>query len=276
MHAGFLEDLGKAFPESRIAELRGQIPPLKEAVEKNPSDVQARLKLADTLRESGQPEAALKEYREALRLDPKVPDVYGSLAQMYWVQGQMNEGLREWEELLQANPNDADAHFFLAVLHSLNLEKAVEHYEAFLRAVPASGEEARRIAAACSTLGQRYSETGREKEALDRYEHGLRADPNNVLLWNNIAWLYATAKDPQIRNPQKALEYGQKAVQATPEEAPEAPSYLDTLAEAYYLHGQYNDAIEIEKKAIALRPGDKFLQEQLKKFEEAKRAKKQE
>jgi len=34
----------------------------------------------------------------------------------------------------------------------------------------------------------------------------------------------------------------------------------------------YDEAIKIQKKAISLRPGDEFLQKQLKKFETAKRA----
>ena len=50
-------------------------------------------------------------------------------------------------------------------------------------------------------------------------------------------------------------------------------AYLDTLAEAYYVNGQFAEAIEAEKKALSHEPDCKPCKEQLKKFEQAKRDK---
>ena len=103
-----------------------------------------------------------------------------------------------------------------------------------------------------------------EAEALKWYHKA--AEQGYGPACNGIAWRYATSEDPIIRNPQKALEYAKKAVELTPQPV---PAYLDTLAEAYYVNGQFDNAIEIEKKAISLRPDHEFLKEQLKKFEQA-------
>ena len=84
-----------------------------------------------------------------------------------------------------------------------------------------------------------------------------------------FAWHSATSEDPAIRNPQKALEYAKKAVELSSQPV---HSYLDTLAEAYYVNGQFDKAIETEKKAISLSPDYPFYKEQLKKFKQAKRA----
>ena len=118
-------------------------------------------------------------------------------------------------------------------------------------------------------LGTMYA-TGKgvtkdEAEAVDWY--GRAADRNLAIACNDLAWQSATSEDPAIRNPQKALEYAKKAVELSSQPV---HSYLDTLAEAYYVNGQFDKAIETAKKAISLSDYP-FYKEQLKKFEQAKR-----
>ena len=71
---------------------------------------------------------------------------------------------------------------------------------------------------------------------------------------NIAAWAFATSSDPAIRNPALALEYARKAV-AAGNDHPD-PNHLDTLAEAYYVNGQYDDAVKTEQRAIALASAD--------------------
>jgi tetratricopeptide (TPR) repeat protein len=84
-----------------------------------------------------------------------------------------------------------------------------------------------------------------------------------------MGWLYATAEDPTLRDPAKALAYAQRAVDAS--DGKEA-NILDTLAEAYYVNQQYDEAIETEERALELAPELEPLQNQLEKFREAKAA----
>jgi len=63
---------------------------------------------------------------------------------------------------------------------------------------------------------------------------------------NEVAWTYAT--DSALRNPQAALDYATKAVAAEKDN----PMYLDTLAEAQYANGKFEDAVSTEQKALAL------------------------
>ena len=118
-------------------------------------------------------------------------------------------------------------------------------------------------------LGQAYEQTGRGEDALHSLEKGLEADPSNAGILNNIGWLYATAEPPTLRDPAKALAYAQRAVEAS--NGMDA-NVLDTLAEAYYVNRQYDEAIETEGRALELAPELEPLQNQLKKFREAKAA----
>jgi tetratricopeptide (TPR) repeat protein len=118
-------------------------------------------------------------------------------------------------------------------------------------------------------LGQAYEQTGHGEDALYSLEKGLEADPGNVGILNHMGWFYATAEDPTLRDPAKALAYAQRAVDAS--DGKEA-NILDTLAEAYYVNQQYDEAIETEERALELAPELEPLQNQLKKFREAKAA----
>ncbi|MEJ5363510.1 MAG: M48 family metalloprotease [Desulfosoma sp.] len=95
-------------------------------------------------------------------------------------------------------------------------------------------------------------------------EKGLRLAPNHPGIQNNLAWLYATAPAP-YRNPQRALELAEKAAAQQPD-----PYILDTLAEAYYVNGRYEEALAAIRRAIAQKPEKVFYYlEQEKKFLDA-------
>ena len=113
-------------------------------------------------------------------------------------------------------------------------------------------------------LGTMY-ESGRgglnkdAKQAL--YWYRKAADQGSASGMNNAAWAFATSSDPAIRNPVLALDYARKAVAAGGEHPD--PNHLDTLAEAYYVNGRYDDAVKTEQRAIALVPATE--QEEFKK-----------
>lgn len=92
---------------------------------------------------------------------------------------------------------------------------------------------------------------------------GLAKDSTQAISWyrkaadhgspgvvNNVAWAFATSSDPAIRNPKAALEYAHKAVDADKDHLD--PNHLDTLAEAYYVNGQYEEAVKTEQQVITL------------------------
>jgi Zn-dependent protease with chaperone function len=79
--------------------------------------------------------------------------------------------------------------------------------------------------------------------------HLLRAlelTPEDPVLLNNLAWLYATAPQP-VANATAALELAKEAVQLRQE-----PFIWDTLAEAYYVNGLYEDALQAIDQAIRM------------------------
>jgi Zn-dependent protease with chaperone function len=106
-----------------------------------------------------------------------------------------------------------------------------------------------------------------EKEDYDRAESSylaaLSLAPDNAETLNNIAWLYATAKDVSRRNASKALMFALKSAELDP-----TPHILDTLAESYFINGDFQQALEIIDEALAKKPADRsYYEKQRLKFQ---------
>jgi tetratricopeptide (TPR) repeat protein len=110
-----------------------------------------------------------------------------------------------------------------------------------------------------------YHEGKRLTQAKEAYEKVLAQDPENPLALNNLAWLLATAKEPDLFQPQKALELAQKAAALKPE-----PMILDTLAEAYLANGRPDKALEVIRRALAQHPSNRgYYLSQEERFQKA-------
>jgi tetratricopeptide (TPR) repeat protein len=84
------------------------------------------------------------------------------------------------------------------------------------------------------------------------YEQGLAAlkeaaDAEYVPGQNNLAWAYATAKDPRFQDGKKAVTYAEKAVAHFHDY-----QTLDTLAAALARDGQFKKATDTETEALSL------------------------
>ncbi|MDP3286380.1 MAG: tetratricopeptide repeat protein, partial [Desulfobacterales bacterium] len=111
-------------------------------------------------------------------------------------------------------------------------------------------------------LGDLYYSLKYYDKAKGAYEKSLSIAPENPNVLNNLAWLYATCEDKNIRNTGLAVKLAEKAVKIE-----ETPRILDTLAESYYAAGRYKEAVKIEKKALLPAGPDKsYYEKQLTKF----------
>jgi Zn-dependent protease with chaperone function len=117
-----------------------------------------------------------------------------------------------------------------------------------------------------SNLAMLYHEGERYGEAIEIYEQVLELDREQPLALNNLAWLLLTVPDEGLREPERALLLAKEAVGLE-----RSPVILDTLAEAYYVNGSIQKAIDTINEAIFLqKEGKEYYQKQLKRFEKAK------
>ncbi len=95
-------------------------------------------------------------------------------------------------------------------------------------------------------LSTLYLMMERYVEAVPMLEALVAEYPDNSQVRNNLAWAYATGEG--VRNEKKALLHAREAILS----APVSSSMWNTLAEAYYMAGDYKRALRASEHAIDL------------------------
>ena len=116
-----------------------------------------------------------------------------------------------------------------------------------------------------SLLGKIYFNRRNWSGVQDAWEKSLALEPDNAEVLNNLAWLYATCENEQLRDPNRALAMATLAVKLE-----NLPHIWDTLAESYYVNQMYSKAVEAGQNALALaRENRSYYEDQLEKFKKA-------
>jgi tetratricopeptide (TPR) repeat protein len=109
-----------------------------------------------------------------------------------------------------------------------------------------------------------YIDADRQPEqsyAMAIMERSLALEEPDVETLNSFAWTLAE----RGLYPERALDLAMRAHLAAPDDA----NIMDTLAQAFYSAGMYDQAVTWESEALRREPESVFFQEQLKKFEMA-------
>ncbi|MCW8890546.1 MAG: PEP-CTERM system TPR-repeat protein PrsT, partial [Sedimenticola sp.] len=85
---------------------------------------------------------------------------------------------------------------------------------------------------------------GRHDESITEYEKVIKADKDNIIALNNLAWLYSTKGD------KRATEVGKRAYEL----APKRPEIIDTYGWILVQQGDFKTGTEILKQAAELAP----------------------
>ena len=114
----------------------------EQRVEDHPDDPAARLDLAQRYLESGDLPAAVRQYQEVLRLDPRNAEARARLGVILLRAGRPEAALRAVDEALRLAPAYAEALYFkgLILLQGLNRPAdAAKAFSAYLEAAPFGG-----------------------------------------------------------------------------------------------------------------------------------------
>ncbi len=133
----------------------------------------------------GKYEEAVRELKEALRLNPDYIEVHNNLGVTYDRMGMPDEAVNELKEALELNPNYTEAHSNLGNIYAFQKrnEDAIKEFKEALRINPD-------YAPAHNNLGNAYSEVRRFEDALWEFQEALRLDPEFPEAYHGMGLAY--------------------------------------------------------------------------------------
>ena len=191
----------------------------------NPESAEADMLAGEALDEMKDAYGAIQQFRAAVRADPTMPDVHFGLGYLLWTKRQYPQAAPEFQAELSNNPNHAQALTYLADcnLQLGHPEVAVPLLEKAIRLDP-------EIELAYLDLGVAYADAGRQKEALHELLVAAKLAPRDVNVHWRLGRLYKAMgnRDEATAEMEKAKNLTQSADDAlmdkmNPNRTPKAP-----------------------------------------------------
>src|SRR5438445_6642215 len=148
-------------------------------------------------------------WRHTLAVTPDSDVAHAGLGGILFVRGQIDESIDHYERALRLRDGNVAAHFGLgrALAAKQKTDPAIFHFQKALSIQPDN-------IGASNDLGVMFASKGEIREAISAWQQSLLFDPDNADAANNIAWVRATATDPDLRDGREALELAQRALRS--------------------------------------------------------------
>jgi tetratricopeptide (TPR) repeat protein len=169
-----------------------------KAEELHPRDLDPHLSAAQIFERKNSHEAAEKEYKQVLQLDPQSTEALAGLTDVYLASKRFAEAEQSLRDYLKLNPQSAAAHMQLGHILAAaekNDEALAEFEEA--QQISPQNREAQRAIADFALAAKKYD------EAEQTYRQLIKADPRNPELHHALA----TALMNQKKYPEAQQEY---------------------------------------------------------------------
>jgi len=230
-------------------------------------------------------DAARDHYQKALERNPRIPEAHHNLGGIYLAERDYGKAVEHLELAAKLAPEDLGTLYNLgcAYVRAGLADPAVDTFLRLVSIAPGKIEASIMLAEAYHLKGLREPEYVRKSanehneigvELLGRKQYqaaerqflrSVEVDPTFVRPYNNLAWLYATAEDQEFVKPAQAVKLAQMAVELTQGENWHC---LDTLAEAYFVSGQLELAVDRASQALKLAKRSRYLRTRLARFQE--------
>jgi tetratricopeptide (TPR) repeat protein len=211
----------------------------------DPNNAGAYVDRALVLAHKGDSENAMKDYAEAIKLNPQQWQAYFNRAAELKERGKLREALADLDHVTRLNPKFVESYTNRANIYNRQgqLDKAISDYNTALQLDP----NVAKVYVARAGVFMRKKDYSRALSDLQIAMHAKSTRLDTAL--NSLAWLRATCPEARVRNGKEAVELATKACQVSQWQN---WSNIDTLAAAYAEAGDFDQAVKYQREVMQM------------------------
>ena len=209
-----------------------------------PHNDRAHYNLGRNLSNAAEPELAIEHYEEAIRLNPDHAQAHNNLGVLLAAKDMEQEAILNFEAAIRIDPE-----YTMALTNYGNVYARADKFEEATRYYRKAIEVDVEFAPAHLHLGEIALKQGDLRNAMDELQVSNALTPNKPTAAMWMAWILATADDPQLRDGPRAVEIAERLAGKFGESE---YRFLDVMAAAYAEVGRFDAAIEKARAAYHL------------------------
>jgi tetratricopeptide (TPR) repeat protein len=213
-----------------------------EAIRLDPKNAEIFVQRGLALHGKGTLDQAMKDFDEAIRIDPKNPKAFFGRGVALAAQREFDEAIAAYTEAIRLDPKYAHAYIQRSCSHQWKRD-----WVAGLKDAEEGVKLAPKLAGAFYARGTALQGKGDWGDALADFEKAIQLDPGYVYSHINKAQILATGPDEKVRDGKKAVKAAKQACELTGWKYTYA---LEAYAAASAEIGEFEEAVKWQKKVL--------------------------